>query len=98
MSVIQPQQKEPRFDGTLKFDMKEQPSTMTAVPQHFCLISEVAWDNTQDIHCSVIYIAQVLVLMDNVDDCPLEHGFMMNILLTTFMTRYWLMMHAKDSR
>ena len=42
---------------------------MTAVPQHFCLISEVAWDNTQDIHCSVIYIAQVLVLMDNVDDC-----------------------------
>ena len=42
---------------------------MTAVSQHFCLISEVAWDNTQDIHCSVIYIAQVLVLMDNVDDC-----------------------------
>ena len=43
---------------------------MTAVPQHFCLVSEVAWDNTQDIHCSVIYIAQVLVLMDNVDGCP----------------------------
>ena len=42
---------------------------MIAVPQYICLVSEVALGNTQDIHCSVIYIAQVLMMMDNVDDC-----------------------------
>ena len=42
---------------------------MIAEPQYICLVSEVAWGNTQDINCSVIYIAQVLMLMDNVDDC-----------------------------
>ena len=40
-----------------------------AEPHYFCLVLEVAWDNTQDIHCSVIDIAQVVILMDNVDDC-----------------------------
>ena len=40
-----------------------------AEPHYFCLVLEVAWGNTQDIHCSVIYIAQVVViLIDNVDD------------------------------
>jgi hypothetical protein len=42
---------------------------MIAEPHYFCLALEVAWGNTQDIHCSVIDIAQVVMLMDNVDDC-----------------------------
>ena len=40
-----------------------------AEPHYFCLVLEVAWGNAQDIHCSVIDIAQVVILMDNVDDC-----------------------------
>jgi hypothetical protein len=42
---------------------------MIAEPHYFCLVLEVAWGNTQDIHCSVIDIAQVVILMDDVDDC-----------------------------
>ena len=43
---------------------------MIAEPRYCCLLLWVAWGNTQDIHCSVIDIAQaVAILMDNVDDC-----------------------------
>ena len=69
-----------------------------AEPHYFCLVLEVAWDNTQDIHCSVIDIAQVVILMDNVDDCLSLAWLMMKILVERFMSGSWLTMHGKDSR
>ena len=42
---------------------------MIAEPHYFCLVLEVDWNNTQDIHRSVKDNAQVVIPMDNVDDC-----------------------------
>jgi len=41
---------------------------MIAEP-YFCLVIEVDWGNIQGIHCSVIDIAQVVILIDNMDEC-----------------------------
>ena len=71
---------------------------MIAEPHHICLIFEVAWGNTQDIHCSVNYIAHVLMLLDKVDDGYSQACVDDDFLVTRFMNRSWLMMQPKDSR